>query len=250
VKENVRAVWASRKAYRWLAASAHILIIVALGAAALDRGPLIVAVTDTAGTRERIGELASTSRVCQTFVAQHEGLSQVYVKLDNYDRQNTGSFVLHLRTKPDDVQDLRTLIHDAAQVEKEAYHLFEYPPIHDSAGRSYCFCLEAPDAQLDNSITAIGTLENLYTDGTAVFREMWGQGIGVRDLDFRLGYDLSLTGKLAVFARRMPAYKPFIFGAGWFYSLLAVVYLALIYLTLVLSVPRSVPRHEDPESAE
>lgn len=250
MKENVRAAWASRKAYRWLAASAHILIIVALGAAALDRGPLIVALTDTAGTRERIGELASTSRVCQTFVAQHEGLSQVYVKLDNYDRQNTGPFVLHLRTKPDDVQDLRTLTHDAAQVEKEAYHLFEYPPIHDSAGRSYCFCLEAPDAQLDNSITAIGTLENLYTDGTAVFREMWGQGIGVRDLDFRLGYDLSLTGKLAVFARRMPAYKPFMFGAGWFYSLLAVVYLALIYLTLVMSVPRSVPRHEDPESAE
>jgi hypothetical protein len=226
------------------------MTIVALGATALDLGPLIVALTDTAGTRRRIGELASTSRVCQTFVAEYEGLSQVHVKLDHYDRQNTGSFVLYIRTKPDDVQDLRTLTHDAAQVEKEAYHLFEYPPIHDSAGRSYCFCLEAPDAQLDNSITAIGTLENTYTDGKAVFREMWGQGIGVRDLDFRLGYDLSLTGKLAVFARRLPAYKPFMFGAGWFYSLLGVVYLALISLTLALFVHRAVPRHDGPESAE
>jgi hypothetical protein len=103
---------------------------------------------------------------------------------------------------------------------------------------------------LDNSITAIGTLENTYTDGKAVFREMWGQGIGVRDLDFRLGYDLSLTGKLAVFARRLPAYKPFMFGAGWFYSLLGVVYLALISLTLSLFVHRAVPRHDDRESAE
>jgi hypothetical protein len=182
---------------------------------------------------EGIGELVGSSRVCQTFVARYDGLSFVRVRLNNYGRRNTGPFHFALRTRPDAPQDILTFSHDASQVENNAYHTVEFPPIHGSAGRSYCFCLEAPKAELLNSITALGVVADMYPHGEAIFRGMWGESAGVRDLDFHLGYRPSMLDRLIILSERLPANKPMVFGSRWFYVLLGLAYLAFWYLVLV-----------------
>jgi len=184
------------------------------------------------GEREGIGELVATSRACQTFVAQYDGLHRVVVKLDNLGRENSGPFAFALRTAPDADQNLVSLTHDASTVGSHAYHTFGFAPISDSAGQHYSFCLEAPKAGLDSAITAIGTLEDTYPDGQVVFRDMWGARAGVQDLDFSLMYRLSPWKKLAALGARLAANKPFLCGRAWFYGFLGIVYLALLYKLL------------------
>ena len=190
------------------------------------------------GEREGIGELVATSRVCQTFVAQYDGLARVVVKLDNLGRENSGPFAFTLRTAPDADQNLVSLTHDASTVGGQAYHTFAFDPLRDSAGQSYSFCLEAPEAGLDSAITAIGTLEDTYPEGQAVFRDMWGARAGVQDLDFSLMYRLSLWKKLAALGARLAANKPFLCGRAWFYGFLGTVYLALLYKLFQSTPPR------------
>jgi hypothetical protein len=190
------------------------------------------------GVREGIGELVATSRVCQTFVAQYDGLARVVVKLDDLGRENSGPFTFVLRAGPDADQDLVSLTHDASTVGSHVYHTFAFDALGDSAGQRYIFCLEAPEAGLDNAITAIGTLEDTYSEGQAVFRDMWGARAGVQDLDFSLVYRLSLWKKLAAVGARLAANKPFLWGSGWFYGFLGTVYLALLYRLFQLMPPR------------
>ena len=200
-----------------------------------------VSFTSTGQTSD-VGELVGSSRVCQTFAAQYSGLSQVEVRLFTYARQNTGPFLFHLRTAPDEPENLVSLTQDASEVEHAMYYAFEFPPISDSAGQVYCFCLEAPEAELHNSITAVGTLEDTYPDGEAVFRSMWGESVGVRDLEFHLGYRPPLPDALSLLWERLDDYKPSALGHWRFYALLGVAYLTL----LCLMFARFLPKQQDP----
>ena len=183
----------------------------------------------TPGGQEGIGELVATSRVCQTFVAQHGNLSQVKVKLSTFGRSNTGPFFFHLYASADPAHALFTHTPDAYDVVDFHYHVFPFAPIRDSAGRSYRFCLEAPEAGVLNSITAIGNLSNTYPHGQATFRDMWGQAAGVLDLDFHLGYRLPIWKQLAVSLERLASHKSLLYGDKRLHALLGVAYLALLY---------------------
>ena len=253
----------SRRSARWLGACA-LLVCVVVGAIGLGAGT----VSSTRSPLERygregIGELVATARACQTFVAQYDGLSQVRVMLDDLGRENSWPFQFTLRSIPDadgvsdalevpgaseapdaskvpDADgDIVRLTHDASDVKLGQLHLFEFAPVRDSDGGAYVFCLEAPQAPLDNSITAIGMLDDWYPDGKAVFHDMWGERAGVQDLDFYLGYRLSPGDKLRVLSERLAAGKPFLFGRRWFYVLLGAIYLAALWTLLVKSIPLS-----------
>jgi hypothetical protein len=180
-----------------------------------------------------IGEIAGTARACQTFRAAYDGLDRIDVRLDNLGRPSSGTFAFVLWAAPDASEDLVALTHNAAEVGSDAYHTFAFPPIAGSAGQRYAFCLTAPQAELEGAITAIGTLEDVYPQGEATFRDMWGQAAGVQDLDFHLGYRLPLWRKLVLLTDRLAEYKPYFFGARGFYAALAAVYLALLYALFV-----------------
>ena len=104
--------------------------------------------------------------------------------------------------------------------------------------------MEAPEAELESSITAIGTVEDWYPEGEATFRDMWVEAGGVQDLDFRLGYRLSLWERGVALSDRLVANKPLFCGAKWFYALLGSTYLILLYVLLARSVPA---RENDPD---
>jgi hypothetical protein len=185
------------------------------------------------GPLEGVGELAGTARACQTFRAAYDRLTRIDVRLDNLGRASSGTFTFDLRAAPDASEALVTLSHDAAEVGSHTYHTFAFPPINGSAGQRYAFCLTAPQAELAGAITAIGTLHDVYPEGEATFHDMWGQAAGVQDLDFHLGYRLTLWRKLVLLADRLAENKPYLCGAKWFYAALAAAYLALLYALFV-----------------
>lgn len=185
-----------------------------------------------------VGELVGSSLACQTFVAAYNRLTAVDVMMFNYNRENSGPVLFHLRSAPDDAIDLFTLSVDASAVENTPYTRFAFPTLPDSAGQSLAFCLEAPGAELLNSVTVWGVTIDRYPDGRALLPGMWGQAAGVRDLSFRLGYDLPLWQKLALWAERLPQSKPFLCGHLGAYILLGMAYLVLIYVFFSASLRR------------
>jgi hypothetical protein len=188
-------------------------------------------------TPAQMGELVATSRVCQSLIAQYNGLARVEVRLTDQGREASGPFHFWLGTAPDAGQALVSLTYDASEVNSDLYTVFEFPPIKGSKGQPYTFCLEAPEAELASSIAAVGTSEDWYPEGEATFRDMWVEEGGVQDLDFRLGYRLSLWEELAVLTERLVANKPLLCGARWFYALLGMAYVSLLYAVLVRSIP-------------
>ncbi|MBU0703224.1 MAG: hypothetical protein KKC18_05090, partial [Chloroflexi bacterium] len=164
---------------------------------------------------------------CQPFTAEYPSLSLVEVRFATYARENTGPVIFHLRASPDAADDLFAATIEAADLEDNAYHTFEFPPLRDSAGRSFCFCLEAPEAEPGNAITVWGATEEAYPDGEAVLEGLKDRG--VRDLTFRLGYDPPLRVRAGILLNNLAANKPSLWGDRWFYILLAAAYLALLY---------------------
>ncbi len=175
-----------------------------------------------------VGELLQSAAVGQTFVAEYAGLSRIEVMLATYARPNTGPLTFHLRSSPDAEEDLTTLAFDAAGVVDNRCYVFEFPPIRNSAGRSYYFCLEAPQAAPGNAITVWGNTEDVYPDGEAILQGVAGNG--VRDLTFRLGYNPPLWQRVSILTQRLTANKPSVWGDVRLYALLAAAYVVLLFL--------------------
>jgi len=173
-----------------------------------------------------VGELVASTQAGQTFTAEHSGLSLVEVRFATHARENTGPVIFHLRASPA-ADDTFTATLEAADLEDNAYYAFEFPPIPDSIGRTFYFCLEAPEAEPGNAITVWGATEDEYPDGEAILDGL--EERGVRDLTFRLGYDPPLGEKAAILLDRLAANKPSLWGDKRFYILLAAAYLALLY---------------------
>ncbi len=182
------------------------------------------------GKRTGLGELVGTAQVCQTFVAEYAQLAQVEVVFSTFDRQNVGTLTFVLRTSSDVPNDIVTIAQDISLLKNLEYYSFSFPPIVDSAGKTYAFCLEAPGVDLASSVTPLGIKHDTYPDGQVTFRDMWGEEAGVRDLDFRVGYTWSFSQKLLVLSDQLTRQKPFLLGNWGFYAFLIITYLILLYI--------------------
>jgi len=222
----------------WVIAATLLLLILPLGISTSGLGtPLIVSANQRSAPRIYLGELAGTSRVCQTFVATYERLSEVQVRMHNLGKRTDAPFLFHLRTSPEG-ENLVTVESSTSQVGYEDYVRFAFAPIPESAGKTWTFCLEAPQVELSEAVTVWGVLEDTYPDGEILlFGGMWGQEVGVQDLNFRLGYSLDRRSKVEMIVRRIAEYKPFLCGSRWFYALLVLAYLGLKFILFNVMQP-------------
>ncbi len=187
------------------------------------------------------GELAGSSRVCQTIVADYDNLSHVYLKLFDYGRQNTSQFHFYLYDDSDAL--IAHVIGQASQVQAQNYFDIHFAPVAHSAGRSLRFCLEAPEADLDQSISIWGNLDDTYPQGQVEFYDMWGLNTGIQDLDFRQSYDVSLWQRIMILLQRAAQYKPLLCGSAPFYVFLIAIYLILMYALLFQLLARLSQQH-------
>lgn len=183
-----------------------------------------------------VGELQGAAIAGQTFTAEYNGLSEIELYLATYARRNVGPLIFHLRAAPDATLDLVTITIDARDIIDNSYYTFDFPPIRASAGRRYYFFLEAPEATTGNAITIWGTKQDMYVGGEAVLNGL--EERRVRDLTFRLRYELTLSEKISAFLDRLTANKPSLWGNRWLYIWLGVTYLALLYAMLTRMAER------------
>jgi hypothetical protein len=166
-----------------------------------------------------VGQLVGQERVGQTFVARYDHLYRVDLFLGTYARSNTKDVIFHLRAAPDAPADIFSTTFNAATVKDYAYRSFTFPPIPDSAGRSYYFFLESPSSEDGNAITAWKQTEDLYPRGQMVQNGAPVEG----DLQFQAHYRPTVRGRLTALLDRLAENKPSVWGDRRFYVVLALM---------------------------
>ncbi len=92
----------------------------------------------------------------QSFLASHDGLTRVDVRLATHRRRNTGRLHLQLcrGVPPETEKPIRTVVEDASSIRDNEYHAFTFEPVPGSQGRRFYFYLEAPGASAVNAVSA------------------------------------------------------------------------------------------------
>jgi len=180
-----------------------------------------------------VGDLRAGIVVGQSFIASHTGLCRIDVWLAPKVTDNTQDILFHLKTDRQAEQDLVTLTANARDVHPDAYHTFAFPPIANSAGRSFYFYLESPDSTSANAVTVWGTEEDAYPEGKADAGP--ASAVTKGDLAFVAYYQPGIAETADILLDRLTANKPLIWGDRRFYLLLAITY-CFLFIKFILAV--------------
>lgn len=128
------------------------------------------------------------SRIRQTFIPQHDGLTEIELLLIRYEYDNeaadsNGYVRFTLLNK--DGQLITTRTEETKQIVHNQTYLLRFPPQHDSAGQEYTIVLEGND---NNIVSAWGYDLDVYEDGTL---EINGEPSEASDLRFITRYQLT-----------------------------------------------------------
>lgn len=170
------------------------------------------------------GELQSDVQFGQTFVASHPDLYRIDVMMSTYGRRNTHDVIFHLKEGLDAQTDILSITFNASDVRDERWQSFTFPPIPDSAGRSFYFYLESPASELGNAVSVMGRNDDLYPGGQGFINNHPTPG----DMTFRIFYRMSLKQKTNWVLESLSAHKPSVWGSKKFYTLLAILYVLLL----------------------
>jgi hypothetical protein len=172
-----------------------------------------------------IQEVKGDKTVGQTFVAPLPGLQRIDVTLFDRGRRNTHDVTFHLRPGLDSSTDIVSITFNASAVKGGEWYTFDFPPLPDSANKTYYFYFSSPEST-DNDAIAVGGIQvDLYPGGEAYL----GSTPAKADAAFRTYYSgVTLPQKAERLLERLAENKPFLWGNKYFYVFLAIVYLALV----------------------
>ncbi len=173
----------------------------------------------------------------QTFLAPRNGLHRIDVILRTYERRNMHDVTFYLKQSPDSPEILYQETFNAVTVGNNRWRRFEFPPIPDSAGKTYFFYLASPDSVAGDAISVGGATGDFYDDGITHLAVGPAQG----DLAFRTYYNLSPGEKLAMLGQRLVEDKSSIWGSINFYILLLALYI-LILLRIFVEIFKETSR--------
>lgn len=194
------------------------LVLVGAVLAVVGRVPLSVR-ANILYHREPIGAIAGDLTVGQTVMAPYSGLYRIGVSLADYARANTGMVNFRLMALPGREVVAESQF-DAALIRGDMYQWFEFAPLAGSAGRAYYFELSAPEATLDNCITAYIQPSDPYPDGEAYHG---GQPVP-GDLEFVLHFRPSAWQRARILLGQIVAGRPGPWGSPIFVVALALAY--------------------------
>jgi hypothetical protein len=172
-----------------------------------------------------IQEVKGDKTVGQTFVAPLPGLQRIDVMLFDRGRRNTHDVTFHLRPGLDSSTDIVAITFNASAVKGGEWYAFNFPPLPDSANKTYYFYFSSPDSTDSDAIAVGGIQVDLYPGGKAYF----GSTPARADATFRTYYSgVTLPQKAERLLERLAENKPFLWGNKYFYVFLAIVYLVLV----------------------
>lgn len=174
--------------------------------------------------QEHLGDmlkLPPKSVIGQTFVAKHNNLSMInLLDCNDPDLSNKDNLVFHLREcsdeKLDDREETVTLNFSGANIGNHAILRLKFPPIPNSANKSFYFYIEnvggGPEASPSARILGVGySKKDFYKDGSLIYNGQEMEG----DLAFRAFYSVYphqfIIGSLRDFLARFWQDKSFFF---------------------------------------
>lgn len=97
-----------------------------------------------------VGEIYGHTKIGQTFEVHHDDLSAIEVLLANFNRENEGTFIFHLRDDLKSEDDLVLYNGNMREVQDNAFFRFSFPKIENykgeeilfSKGKKYYFCYD------------------------------------------------------------------------------------------------------------
>jgi hypothetical protein len=218
-----------RRGAHWLLGWAAITIFLALlGLVMLERQDL--SLTSQPLFSEMV-EFHGPVKVGQSFVASRPGLCRVALLLARQGRTNRSPVVFHLREGAEATVDLATVTIDALHLEDVTtmvrrpyvYQSFSFPPVPDSAGKTFYFWVESPQSTADDPLLARHQAGDVYPEGRM---STDGSALG-GDLAFKAYYTKGFLGNAALLLERLVEHRPFPWGNKAFYVAIFVVYLVL-----------------------
>ncbi|MBI1877797.1 MAG: hypothetical protein HYR94_06155 [Chloroflexi bacterium] len=144
--------------------------------------------------------------ISQSFVAPYDSLSRIDILFQTYQRHNSHDVTLRLLAAPHEianvlqgVEQFRTTF-NASTVGDQMWRTFTFPPLADSAGKTYLISLYSPESTDGDAITVGGIERNAYIPGSAFL----GPTPVPADITFRACFQLSIPEKLGVFSEQRP----------------------------------------------
>jgi hypothetical protein len=115
-----------------------------------------------------LGELTEKSSMGQTFQCNISGLDTVAVMFSTFGRYNNSHVVFRLKDMADPGKDLVRITVAADKITDNSFHLFKFPALENSHGRTYLFLIESPDASEGHAVSCFYSANDAYPGGNAV----------------------------------------------------------------------------------
>jgi len=182
-------------------------------------------------------QIAGERIIGQSFVAPRNKLNRIDLLFQTYGRKNTHDVTLRLLAAPENgdnpLQGLEVYqtTFNAAAISDQSWGMFTFPPLPDSAGKTYFIALQSPQSTDGNAITVGGIERDVYTAGSAFL----GPVPVPADITFRTCYALSVNEKLSILGQQLVKNRPSLWGDLRFYLLLLILY-ALILLRVFVEL--------------
>ena len=103
----------------------------------------------------------------QTFVSERDNLYRIDLSTATFARTNSALVIFHLKEAPGSATDIRSIALPGSAIQNERTTTFLFSPLPDSAGKSFYFSIESPEARPGNAITVYANNYDQYSGGTA-----------------------------------------------------------------------------------
>jgi hypothetical protein len=168
--------------------------------------------------------------ISQSFVAPRSYLNRVDILFQTYGRQNTHDVTFRvLEARADDENPLAGIelikrTFNAASINDQSWYTFSFPPVADSAGKTYVISLQSPESEEGDAITVGGIERNVYVPGTAFL----GPIPVPADITFRACFQMGIAEKLRVLSEQVTRNRPGLWNEITFYASILAAYVVLI----------------------
>ena len=202
-------------------------------------------------------QLYQGKKIEQTFTANYPGLSQIEILFGSADGQRIN---FYLRGSCAASENLVSQAAALLPIDTPTFHTFEFSPLDDSAGQTYCLVLESPQTLPQNQIKLPLSQGDLYPYGALkeynppspspdtsiapdavdnqnlpyqiflpiVLNKPNAEIDYVEDIGFQLRYRGLIAPTSQVFMARLTANRPYLWGQSWFYVGLIVLYIGVL----------------------
>jgi hypothetical protein len=114
---------------------------------------------------------------------------------------------------------------NASRIQENAWETFTFPPLSNSAGKTYLITLQSPQSRKGNAISVGGITQDVYPPGSAFYGPV---PVPQADMAFRTCYVMSVSDKWQVLSKQLTAHRPALWRFISFYLLILVTYLVLL----------------------